>query len=148
MKLVEDVENLSKEIPFINPDLFGEEGDPREMPEMKKAIDALNDEKISESIPLERSGLYRLEKARDKLKEAFQQAQDSGKGGESSRPIPHAFGQGYAEPYQTGEEVRIPAAEDYQVPEDFRRAIMEAMKNPSPQGYERLNQQYYEWLVR
>lgn len=48
-----------------------------------------------------------------------------------------------------GEEpVRIPGAEEYRAPEQFREDILEAMKKKAPSGYDDLVRRYYQELIR
>jgi len=45
------------------------------------------------------------------------------------------------------EEVKIPTAEAYKVPKEFRQDILDAMKQGLPQKYQELNKDYYRKLV-
>jgi hypothetical protein len=44
--------------------------------------------------------------------------------------------------------VKIPGAEAHKVPEEFRRDLLEAMKQGTPERYRGDVQRYYEELVR
>ena len=74
--------------------------------------------------------------AADALKQAKQQAQ------------------GAARQQQAGstpggdEPIRIPGANEYRAPEQFRQDIMEAMKRKAPDGYSEQLRHYYEELIR
>ena len=57
--------------------------------------------------------------------------QESGDGRESSR-----------------EKVKIPGAEAYSVPEEFRKDLLDAMKQGAPERYKGEVQRYYEELVK
>ena len=46
------------------------------------------------------------------------------------------------------EKVEIPGAEAHRVPEEFRRDLMEAMKQGAPERYRNEVQRYYEELVK
>jgi hypothetical protein len=46
------------------------------------------------------------------------------------------------------ERVEIPGAEAYKVPAEFRRDILEAMKQGAPEPYKPELQRYYEELVK
>jgi hypothetical protein len=67
-------------------------------------------------------------------------------------PFPFPFGgqsagaEGGLEPSR--ERVEIPAADQYRVPEEFRRDLLEAMKQGSPEPYKGEVQRYYEELVK
>jgi hypothetical protein len=73
-----------------------------------------------------------------------------GSGGGAPFPFPFgeesAGGEGGLEP--SGEKVEIPGADQYRVPEEFRRDLLEAMKQGSPEPYKGEVQRYYEELVK
>jgi len=46
------------------------------------------------------------------------------------------------------EKVNIPGAEAYKVPEEFRKDLLDAMKQGAPERYRSEVQRYYEELVR
>jgi hypothetical protein len=45
-------------------------------------------------------------------------------------------------------EVKIPAPEEFQTPEEYRRALIEGMQGEVPEAYRAANKRYYEELVR
>ena len=47
-----------------------------------------------------------------------------------------------------GQQVEIPAPEDFQTPEAYRRALLEGMSGDVPEEYRPLSRRYYEELVR
>jgi len=154
MKLVEDIGELSKELPFLSQDMFGEgEGEER-MPEMKNAAQKLKNGDISGAIPQERSGLYRLKDAREKMQQALQQAQQEGGQGQGMGlpqgvgGLPPGRGENGKGRAHSKEEVDIPGEEDFQSADEFRREVLDAMKKPAPRGYDQLNRDYYEELLR
>ncbi|MBI5068795.1 MAG: DUF4175 family protein [Deltaproteobacteria bacterium] len=67
-------------------------------------------------------------------------------------PMPFAMGGGEAQGGEEGElsreKVEIPGAEAYKVPEEFRRDILEAMKQGAPEPYRPELQRYYQELVK
>jgi hypothetical protein len=71
-----------------------------------------------------------LDQARQRARDAARQRQDDGSSGLGSEPI------------------RIPGADEYRPPEEFREDILEAMKKRAPQGYDELVRRYYEELIR
>jgi hypothetical protein len=80
-------------------------------------------------------------------------AKKGGKGGSGGFPFPFAMGEsGGREDGESGdpsqERVEIPGAEAYKVPEEFRRDILEAMKQGAPEPYRPELQRYYEELVK
>ncbi len=62
---------------------------------------------------------------------AEQQGGDSGEGAEPSH-----------------ERVEIPGAEAYKVPEEFRKDLLDAMRQGAPERYKGEVQRYYEELVK
>jgi hypothetical protein len=71
-----------------------------------------------------------LDKARQRARDAARQRQSDGGSGLGSEPI------------------RIPGADEYRAPEEFREDILEAMKKRAPEGYDDLVRRYYEELIR
>ena len=69
-----------------------------------------------------------LDQARKKARDAARQRQEGA--GASEEPI------------------RIPGADDYKAPEQFREDILEAMKKRGPGGYDEMLKRYYEELIR
>ncbi len=69
-----------------------------------------------------------LDQARSKARDAARQRQEGA--GASEEPI------------------RIPGADDYKAPEQFREDILEAMKKRAPGGYDDMLKRYYEELIR
>lgn len=67
--------------------------------------------------------------------------QQQGEGGEGDSPE----GEGSGEDRRV---VEIPAPEDFQTPEEYRRALLEGMSGDVPDEYEALKRRYYEDLVR
>ena len=45
-------------------------------------------------------------------------------------------------------EIKIPAPEEVQTPEEYRQALLEGMQGQVPEAYRALNRRYYEELVR
>jgi myosin heavy subunit len=102
------------------------------------------------------------EQALEKLQQ-FQQAmqqmaknQGGGKGGQGPRmPMPWGEPQGDGEGDQEGESdsmrhdrVEIPDAEASRGPQEFRKELLDAMKQQAPKKYEERVKQYYEELVK
>jgi len=77
-----------------------------------------------------RSAADALQKARQEAQKAARQAQSQGNA---------AFGD---------EPVRIPGADQYVAPEEFRKDLLEAMKKRAPSGYDEQVKRYYEELIR
>jgi hypothetical protein len=71
-----------------------------------------------------------LEKARQRARGAARQQQSDGGAGLDKEPI------------------RIPGADEYRAPAQFREHILEAMKQRAPEGYDEMVKRYYEELIR
>lgn len=145
LEFSEQLKALSKDVPALKPEMLGEEKGEERMPEMKRAAGELEKRAVPEAIAQERSALYRLQDAKQKMQKALQDLQN--------RPLglsrrPQSGGGSESSGNSVQEHVEIPGAEKYQVPENFRQEIMDAMKKPAPKNYEKLNRDYYERLVR
>jgi hypothetical protein len=96
----------------------------------------------------QRLALDDLARFRRGLDEMAKKMQGSGGG----PPFPFPFGEesaggeGGLDP--SHEKVEIPGADQYRVPEEFRRDLLEAMKQGSPEPYKGEVQRYYEELVK
>jgi hypothetical protein len=84
------------------------------------------------------------------LEDAAKQQQGGGGGG-MGFPFPFAEESGEQEGEGrefSRERVAIPGAEAYKVPEEFRKDLLEAMKQGAPERYRGEVQRYYEELVK
>jgi hypothetical protein len=68
-----------------------------------------------------------------------QQEGDEGQGGD-----PDAGGEGMS---VDSMRVEIPGAEEYVVPEEYRKALLEGMQGDVPEEYRALKKRYFEELV-
>jgi hypothetical protein len=91
----------------------------------------------------------------DRLKRGFEEmAKKAGSGGEGGGfPFPMAeAGPSGGEEGEQGEmseeKVEIPGADAYQAPAEFRKDLMEAMKQGAPESYKGEVQRYYQELVK
>jgi chromosome segregation ATPase len=71
-----------------------------------------------------------------RLRKQMQQGQDSGRKN------------GGNEEHLSPEDFTLPVPEDFQTPEEYRRALLEGMEADVPEEYRALNQRYFEELVR
>ncbi|WP_242360366.1 DUF4175 family protein [Anaeromyxobacter sp. SG17] len=79
--------------------------------------------------------------------------QGQGGGGGMGFPFPFGGEQGGGEESGDGreasrEKVKIPGAEAYKVPEEFRKDLLDAMRQGAPERYKGEVQRYYEELVK
>jgi hypothetical protein len=98
----------------------------------------------------QRLALDDLARFRRGLEEMAKKSQGGGPGGQGF-PFPFGEDQGGREgdgmdPSQ--EKVEIPGAEAYKVPDEFRKDLLEAMKQGTPEPYQGEVQHYYEELVK
>jgi predicted nuclease with TOPRIM domain len=98
----------------------------------------------------QRLALDDLARFRRGLDEMAKKSQGGGQGGQGF-PFPFGEDQGGREgdgmdPSQ--EKVEIPGAEAYKVPDEFRKDLLEAMKQGTPEPYQGEVQRYYEELVK
>ncbi len=78
-------------------------------------------------------------------------AKNSQRGGGGGFPFPFGEEQGGREGEgadPSAEKVEIPGAEAYKVPDEFRKDLLEAMKQGAPDAYKGEVQRYYEELVK
>jgi hypothetical protein len=78
-------------------------------------------------------------------------AKNSQRGGGGGFPFPFGEEQGGREgdgADPSAEKVEIPGAEAYKVPDEFRKDLLEAMKQGAPDAYKGEVQRYYEELVK
>ena len=73
----------------------------------------------------------------------MQQRQQQMQGNEGGQSNEDRDGEQYAT-----QEIQIPSPEEFQTPEEYRRALLEGMEADVPEEYEALKKRYYEELVR
>lgn len=102
------------------------------------------------ALAAERQAQEHLQALQQGLEQARQQAQANGGSG---FPLPLGGGRGRGESGGRGafdrqEKVEIPGADQYRAPDEFRKDILDAMKQQAPAGYEDHVRDYYEELVK
>ena len=93
-----------------------------------------------------------FERAQDALQQAMQdmaEMKKAGQGGgnETGDPANPSPGSEGAEG-QGMQEMSIPAPEEFETPEAYRKALLEGMQGAVPEAYRATNRRYYEELVR
>ena len=95
----------------------------------------------------QRDAAKHIREAKDRLNQQAQQAaqmqrlsQQMQKGSKPQR--------GEEEQRHPPEDFTLPVPEDFQTPEEYRRALLEGMEADVPEEYRELNQRYFEELVR
>jgi hypothetical protein len=117
---------------------------------MQAAQQNLSLHRAGEASREEQGALQQLGKLEQALREGGQ--------GEGAGGIPNPFsvgapGQMEGEGGETGdladrEKVVVPGADQYRVPPEFRRDILDAMKQRAPQAYEEQVRKYYREIVK
>jgi hypothetical protein len=87
----------------------------------------------------------------DQIQKAMRQSQGGGGGG-GGLPLPMMFGsaggRGGSGLGASSEKVEIPDADQYQAPKEFRKDLLDAMKQGAPDKYKDQVKRYYEELVK
>jgi hypothetical protein len=88
-----------------------------------------------------------------RFKKGLDQMAKNSPGGGGGGGFPFPFGEEQGQREGDGmdpsrEKVEIPGAEAYKVPEEFRKDLLEAMKQGAPEPYKGDLQRYYEELVK
>ena len=97
----------------------------------------------------QRDAAGRLQAARESLQQQMQEYQQMQ---QRTQQMQNGEGQSSdenrdGESYST-QEIQIPSPEEFQTPEEYRRALLEGMEADVPEEYEALKKRYYEELVR
>jgi hypothetical protein len=140
---------LMQQAPVFPPSAQGQLGETRG--HMGQAASQLGNRNPQRGHGEQQLALDALERFRKGLEEAAKRGQQGGGGG-MGFPFPFADAGGTEETGQgsdpSREKVKIPGAEAHKVPEEFRRDLLEAMKQGTPERYRGDVQRYYEELVR
>ena len=149
-QLRQGLKKLSMKTSAIGPEIIGNMDQGASA--MGEAGESLSEADTGKAVESEQSALENLAKSREGLKSAKEGM--SGMMQFSGRGMPQA---GFMQPgggmlpggrmgYMDG-KVRIPTAEDYQVPKQFRQDLMDALKEKYPQLYEEMIRKYYRRLT-
>jgi hypothetical protein len=148
--LRQQLNDLSQRAPIFPPDAATEIGKSRE--HMRGAAGELARSDPMRGSGEQRQALDALRRFREGMEKNAQQG--GGGGGEEEFPYPMASaesdggseeGDGLQASY---EKVEIPGAEDWKPPEEFRRELLDAMRQGAPEPYRSELQRYYQELVR
>jgi hypothetical protein len=126
--------------------------------QMESAEAGLRDGKPSRSARSQRAALDQLGALKQGLKERGEQGQGQGAQAQGSKvPWPwgtsgradgRRSGQGRGGRSDSAEKIKVPKPDSYQVPESYRREILDAMKAPAPERYQDQVRRYYEEIVK
>jgi hypothetical protein len=150
-KLRSMMEEIGKEVPIFGPQ-HGQSVDDAGR-EMRRAQRSLQGEGMRPARGAQQRALQRLRDLREALQQ--QQGQQGGSPG-SGLPMPLPGGGGGGGEGQPGgdgrggakDKVKIPGAEEFRVPDAFRKDILDAMREGAPDEWEGEVRRYYEELVK
>ncbi len=146
-ELQRKLSELMQEAPIFPPGALGQLGETRG--HMGQAASQLGNKNPQRGHGEQELALDALERFRKGLEESAKKGQ--GGGGGMGFPFPFAESggeQGGEGMDPSREKVKIPGAEAHKVPEEFRRDLLEAMKQGTPERYRGDVQRYYEELVK
>lgn len=145
-QLQQKLRELAQQAPVFPPSAEGQLGEGRRhMGQAGAELGAKNPQRGHGEQEL---ALDALERFRKGLEEAAKKGQG---GGGQGFPFPFAESGGEREGDgrdPSREKVKIPGAEAHKVPEEFRKDLLEAMKQGAPERYRSEVQRYYEELVK
>jgi len=147
--LQQQLSELMQQAPIFPPDAQQQLGESRgHMGQAAAELGAKNPQRGHGEQELALDALDRFQKG---LEEAAKRGQKGGSGGQGF-PFPFAMS-GSGEQEGDGQDpsrdrVEIPGAEAHKVPEEFRKDLLEAMKQGAPERYRADVQRYYEELVK
>jgi hypothetical protein len=149
-QLQEALAQLSRKAPLFPPSAQGQLGESRgHMGEAAAELGNRNPQRGHGQQELALDALARFRKGLEDAAKSMQQG--GGQGGEGF-PFPFADNGPEGREGDGGdpsrEKVKIPGAEAHKVPEAFRKDLLEAMKQGTPERYRADVQRYYEELVK
>jgi hypothetical protein len=152
-------EEVSQQLPMRAPGLQeGTEGAARQSQRAEGAMQEGDATQAEGGQQATEDGLREAQEALKRAQQRMRQMQQasSGKGGQEQRPE----GEGDEEGEKRGQggepgegdnedaQLELPSPEQFQTPEEYRKALMEGMSGEVPEEYEALMRRYYEELVR
>jgi DNA-binding phage protein len=146
-QLQQQLRELAEKAPVFPPSAQDQLGESRgHMGQASAELGAKNPQRGRGEQELALDALGRLKKG---LEDAARQ-QQGGQGGQGFPfPFAEAGGENGGEGMEPSrEKVKIPGAEAHRVPEEFRKDLLEAMKQGAPERYRGEVQRYYEELVK
>ncbi len=147
-KLGQQMQQIGEQMPIFGPQhqqQIAEAGQ-----RMREAGEKLRREDLREGRRAQQQALGAL----GELQEAMQQQGEQQGGGMGGIPMPLPSGRSDGGKKEGNgrrnaeDDVKIPGAEDFQVPEAFRRDILDAMREGAPEEWAPEVKQYYEGLVK
>jgi hypothetical protein len=146
-ELQRKLSELAQKAPIFPPSAMGQLGESRG--HMGQATAQLGNRNPQRGHGEQQLALDALERFRKGLEEAAKQQGSGGSGGGFPFPFADSGGEQGGEGFDPSrEKVKIPGAEAHRVPEEFRKDLLEAMKQGTPERYRGDVQRYYEELVK
>jgi hypothetical protein len=145
--LKEKMEQMNQRAPLFSPqaqEMLRQAGE-----RMGKAHGALQGQDPGGAAAEQRAALDQI----GQIKKGLSSQKGSG-GGSGAVPWPWlgsgqpSLGEGEGSEVAQDQEVQIPGADQYQVPEEYRKDILDAMKQSAPERYREQVKRYYEEIVR
>jgi Domain of unknown function (DUF4175) len=148
-ELMQKFEQIAPMAPFLPQEARDEMAEAAD--KMKQAGEQLQDNSPAPAAEHQREADFHLEAAQQQISEAMQKMQQAQQMPQMQpQPMPSGSSdennQRLANP--SASDVEIPGADQYSVPEHYRREILEAIKEKGPSRYRELNNDYYERLIR
>ena len=146
-KLSQQLQQISREAPVFDPsaeESLGLAGD-----RMREAAQRLSEHEPGAASQQEQGALEQLQR----LSQAMAHGKGSAPGGglpnpfSTSQPTGDGDSDGAPESAEH-EKVVVPGADQYQVPAEFRRDILDAMKQKAPKSFEDQVKRYYQEIVK
>jgi hypothetical protein len=138
--------SMAEQLPMGAPGL--EESIDSAILEMGRAERSLGTGRALEAVGAEEAAADRLRQAREALDQAaaaMAQMQSAMEGGGSGYST--GGGDGREEDSENSMTIELPTPEEFQTPEEYRRALLLGMQGDVPEEFEALKRRYYEDLV-
>ncbi len=153
-QIAEQAKSVAEQLPMKAPGL--EKGTEQASAEGQRAAGAMRKGDPMSAAGGQQSAQDGLEEAQQALEQAEQamaemsqsEGQGEGQGGEAGKDGKPQNPNGGRDPNQNAPMMAIPAPEEFQTPEAYRKALMEGMQGNVPDQYHSSNLRYYEELVR
>lgn len=145
-QLGEQMQQMGQQTPFL-PGRTGQKMQGAAQ-SMQQAGQRLGQGNAASALPSEREAARQMAEAQQDLENAMR---GSRPGQNNGQPLGQRMGMRSPRDGRNGFNTRpieIPDPSQYKPPKEFRDDIIKAMKKPSPEGYQELNEDYYERLVK
>jgi hypothetical protein len=142
--LEQRMQEIGEQAPLFSPDM--QQGLQQAGRHMGEASRQLGQSDARQASGQQRAASDRLGELQQQMQEAMERGGGPGRG----MPMPMAGRQGSGQGGMgmSREPVEIPDADQYEAPEQFRRELLEAMREGTPERYQEQVRRYYEELVR